>query len=515
MLSAPAKSLSRSIFTACDSLGDGMVIVDDTRVIRYMNPAAYRLAGLSPGSPRRAVRCQAVLQCGLMGELNQFCERCQVRQALQRGEGTVQFSAAIGPLQQRVWVDASCTPVLGLRPFAILFLRPRFRASAQALPPGDLPLEELAPHSTAVLQGLVRSARELLVADYAALGRLDEARLEVFWLVQEGSRSPVTNLSRVPLGRGIRGRVISTGQPVYIPDFPFTAPDPPDQHPTMQNEGLRSALAVPVPIRGESTGVLMVASRHPAEYGPDQTQVLRNLAGLAGEVLNHADWVVSAQAASIRAEREWLAAELHDGLAQLLGAITQRLKLARWVLGRSTDAATLAADLQEVLELSEEAHQELRLALGELRTPAAEGDFREALVATLLSFTQRSGLQAELVEVPEQRPPLPSPVTLQVLRIVQEALNNARKHSGGSHIWVRWIYTCGMHTFIIKDDGRGFDQQEAGRGFGLTIMADRAHRIGGELQVRSSPDAGCTVVLTVPDHRGEGAISEPDSGAAG
>lgn len=259
----------------------------------------------------------------------------------------------------------------------------------------------------------------------------------------------------------------------------------------------------------------MVANRHPADYSPEKTQVLRSLAGLAGEVFNHNEWVVSARANSIRAERQWLAAELHDGLAHLLGAITQGLKLTRWVLGRSAEPASIAADLQEVLERSEEAHQELRLALGEIRNRAAEGDLDEAIAATLKAFSCRSGMQAELVEVPAQRLPLPPTTTLQILRIIQEALNKARKHSGGSQVWLRWTHVDGMHTFTIQGNGRVLNAAAVGHGFGMTIMSDRARRIGSELRVHGVPDSGCTVVLTVPDERERGRTGGAGSSAVG
>lgn len=499
----------RFVKQACDDMPDAMVIVDQGCRIRYMNGAARQLFGVAPGG-RASLSCRTLLRCGTLVETNRYCGNCNVQEALERQVAIPRFLTAVGSPERRQVVEASCAPVQGAVPGAVLLLRPRHVAPGTQ--PGEAPAQPwLSPNSTAVLRGLVRSARELLVADYAALGRLDEQRLEVEWLVQEGNLSSATASTRVPLGRGIRGRVISTGQPISISNFPETSLDPPDQHLTMQAEGLRAALAVPVPVDGESSGVLMVATRRPAEYGPDQTQVLRNLAALAGEVLSHGDWVAGAQAASIRAEREWLAAELHDGLAQLLGAITQRLKVTRWVLGRSTDPATVAADLQEVLQLSEEAHQELRLALGDLRSPAADGDFRDALEAVLRCFSERSGLQAELVESPNFRPFFPPAMSLQLLRIVQEALNNARKHSSGTKVWVRWTYADEVHTFSIQDDGRGFISREIGHGFGMTIMVDRARRIGGDLKVYGAPDCGCSVVLTVPGH--EGGWSARDTGS--
>lgn len=491
-----------------------MIVIDQNRVVRYMNPAACNLVGATRAACEDATLCRSLLQCGPPDEPNGFCGDCWVLKALRRGMATPRFETAMGPTNSRVWVEGSCAPVPGHWPSAVLLVRPRFHPAGQTTPDVREQLEQLSAPGQAVLSSLVRAARELLVADYSALGRVDLNASEVAWLVQDGSRSGETARLRCRVGQGIRGRVVDTGQTVRIARFPEEAPDPPDQHPTMRCEGLKAALAVPVRIRDEPVGVLMVASHHPTEYRPEQEQVLRILAGLAGEVLTYGDWIVSAQGASIRVERQWLAAELHDGLAQLLAALTQKLKLARWLLGRSTDTASLAADLQEVLELSEQAHGELRLALNDLRAPATDGDFLPNLKSYLDRFARPSSLAVDLVEVPERRPHIPASIALQVLRVIQEALTNARKHSGGTRVAVRWIFSGEAHTFTVTDNGRGFASEQVGHGYGLTIMAERAHRVGGTLTVTSGPQSGCTVVLTVPHQVGGGRAGEADPGIA-
>jgi signal transduction histidine kinase len=500
-----------TILTACDNLGDGMVIIDEDRTIRYMNQTARRLTGAPVAGPGQKSLCRTILRCGSLEEPNRLCAECRVSLALRSGRPTTPYEAAIGQPGQRVWVESTCTPLPEPQPATVVVLRQRTAEVADA----GKPEAALSAQSHAVLQSLTRVARDLLKADYAALGRLDIYRLEMRWLAQDGSQSPATAVSSTPLGRGIRGRVVSTGQPVCINRFPEEAPDLPEHHPTMQSEHLQAALAVPVMLNGEPNGVLMVAKREPAAYGPEETQLLRSLSGLAAEVIRHTDWVVGAQAAAVRAEREWLAAELHDGLAQLMAAVSQRLRLVCWVLSHRQDLSHLPADLHDILELSEQAHKELRLALGELRAPLEKGDFFDALHSTLSTFSQRSSLRVELVEVPEKRPAIPPLISLQVLRIIQEALANARKHSGGSHIWVRWTYADQQHTFSIKDDGHGFDLEHTGQGFGRTIMSDRARRIGGQLKVYSAPESGCAVILTVPDGIEGVWAGETDPSAAG
>lgn len=490
----------QALMAACDHLGEAMVIIDGGRHVRYMNRTARALVGDPPGPRRPAATCSALLRCGPPEAPGAACGNCWGAAALRQGVATSHFETAVGPDGARVWVEGSCTPVPGTRPHAVLLLRPRFHLPAGVPAAREEHLDPLTEPGRRVLRSLVQAARELLSADYAALGRVDVDASEVAWLVQDGNRSSRTAGTRVRLGQGIRGRVVSLGRPLRIARFPEDAPDPPEKHPTMRSERLKAALAVPVTVRSEPAGVLMVASRRPVEYGPEHERVLRVLAGLAGEVLSDAEWALSAQAASVRAEREWLAAELHDGLAQLLATLTQKLKLVRWLLGGAPDPAALAAQFEEVLDLSEKAHRELRLALGDLLAPAAGGDLLPALQEYLGRFARQTGLDVRLVEAPAHRPHVPAPVALQILRVVQEAVTNARKHSGGSRVEVRWTFTGTLHTFTVTDDGRGFVPEHAGGGFGLAIMAERARRVGGALTVTSAPGSGCTVVLTVP-HR--------------
>jgi len=508
-------ALAHALFTACDHFSDGVVIIDEHRLIRYLNPAACGLVGAVPVQGRRSQPCRTILRCGPTQHPNSDCGRCRVSTTLRGRVGMPFFDTSVGPAGARVPVHASCSPVPGDHPAAVMLLRPSI--GLPVAPPDVAEQPDMMPApGQAVLQSLVHAARELLGADYAALGRVDVNASEVAWVVQDGSCSADTARVRVPLGQGIRGRVVSSGQSLFIGRFPEEAPDPPELHPTMRTEGLKAALAVPVYIYGESAGVLMVAKREPDAYQPHHEHSLRVLARLAGEAMANGDWFLDVQAAAVRAEREWLAAELHDGLAQVLGAMVQKLKLVRWAIRRSDGVTQSAPGLEEVLSLSEQAHQELRLALTELRMPAAEQDFLGAVEATLADFRRRFGLRASLAEVPNLRPPFSPTVSLQVLRVIQEALTNARKHSGGTRVSVRWSFAANWHTFTITDDGHGFTPEQAGNGFGLNIMAERASRIGGSLTVVSRPQGGCSVVLTVPHRTTEGGRKgEASSGALG
>ena len=508
-----SQMIPRVLAAACDNLREALIIIDDRRVIRYLNAAAGTLLGSTPEVLGTPVTCSDLINCGDLDGGGALCGDCWGVRALREGMATPYFEAAIGPTGARVWVEGRCAPIEGFEGYAVLSLQPHGLPGAVETAP-EPPSPERDDPGRNRFGPLVRAARELLRSDYAALGRVETGASEVVWLAQEGNLSADTAHTRTPLGHGVRGRVVKTGRSLLITRFPEEAPDPPEEHPTMRAEGLQAALAVPVHIHDEPAGVLMVGSRHAMAYGPVEERALSILADLAGALMADADGVLLAQAASIRAEREWLAAELHDGLAQNLAALTQKLKLVRWLMARTPDSLSLTGLLQELLELSEHTHLDLRRTLGDLNATVTDGDFLPALQSYLSTFGQRSQLPVELAEVPEQRPHLSASVALQVLRVIQEALTNAHKHADCSRVLVGWAVDCHGHTFTVSDNGRGFTRQQDGRGFGLTIMAERARRIGGTLTVTTGPQSGCTVILAVPYPAGGGMTLEPDPGVA-
>lgn len=194
-------------------------------------------------------------------------------------------------------------------------------------------------------------------------------------------------------------------------------------------------------------------------------------------------------------ERRWLAAELHDGVTQVMGSLQQRLRVLDLVLARNPDPARFASDVQRLVEVADEGYRELRILLGELRIDEL-ADFGAALRATVANLEGRSGLKVA-VRLPAGAPTLPEPVARQVLRILQEALSNARRHSRCAHIAVEWSVTGAVHRFAVSDDGVGFSPSLRIGCFGLCIMRERADAIGARLEVASSPGSGCTVTLTL------------------
>ncbi len=192
-------------------------------------------------------------------------------------------------------------------------------------------------------------------------------------------------------------------------------------------------------------------------------------------------------------ERARLAREIHDGMSQ-------ELWLARLKQGRLLQAADLGADARglasEVATAIESALAEARQAIMALR-PAEGGTFTQVLERYVEDFADRFGIPADCACDPSLEQ-LPARVQAELLRIVQEALNNVRKHADATRVRMEASVAGSGLRLTIVDNGRGFKVDEPGTGYGLRSMRERAALIGASVQVESQPQSGTRVVVEMP-----------------
>lgn len=237
--------------------------------------------------------------------------------------------------------------------------------------------------------------------------------------------------------------------------------------------------------RGLTVGYLLIL-RDVSEQRRVQAQVVEQQRGLA--TLH---------------ERERLARELHDSIGQVLGYACFQVEAANQLIatGREQMAMTQLARLASTLQ---DAHADLREYILDLRSaPSPEQSFFVLVQHYLDGFRSNYNLETRLSLDPavgEDR--FPPEMQLQILRILQEALSNARKHSQARSVQVTFAAVDGHVRVSIEDDGCGFEVDEAVPAgeihLGLHFMRERAEELGGTLQVRSERGAGTCVALTVP-----------------
>jgi signal transduction histidine kinase len=205
-------------------------------------------------------------------------------------------------------------------------------------------------------------------------------------------------------------------------------------------------------------------------------------------------------------ERDRLSREIHDGVAQVLASMLVRLDTIERLAARGR-VDELAQEVGELRRASGEAYADVREAIADLRTRAEPGPLglRRALAEYVGQFGDRTGVAATFEgQAPEaSSADLQPAAEVQLLRIVQEALANVRKHARASRVLVRFWFEANAWHVWVEDDGVGFDPPamvpaERGQQFGLQIMRERAESIGGSVDVASRPGRGTRVHADVP-----------------
>jgi PAS domain S-box-containing protein len=211
------------------------------------------------------------------------------------------------------------------------------------------------------------------------------------------------------------------------------------------------------------------------------------------------------RAVAVLHERDRVARELHDSIGQILGFVKMQVQAARALLSdRPTEADALLAQAAAV---AQDAHADVReYILGARTGLSAHVDLLDALREYLGHFSDHHGIQASLTAPQSVDVRILEPTTqVQLLRIIQEALTNVRKHGRAKSVRVRLGIDDGYICADIIDDGLGFDPAQegkrAGHTFGLRFMRERAEEVGGSVEVASTPGNGTRVTISVPMRR--------------
>ena len=201
-------------------------------------------------------------------------------------------------------------------------------------------------------------------------------------------------------------------------------------------------------------------------------------------------------------EREQLARELHDDLGQALAAVHLQATTAKLLLAiGKTDQ--VSETLENLAETTLQVEADMReYLLGAQTVTSADRPFFEMLREYLVRFSRQYNLPVDLTVQPGlSEPQLPPTVSVQLLRIIQEAQSNVRKHACARFVQVDFAISGDWVRVVVSDDGQGFDPAataQQGAGFGLQSMRERAEALGGHLEVNSAPGKGTQVVVQVP-----------------
>jgi signal transduction histidine kinase len=344
-----------------------------------------------------------------------------------------------------------------------------------------------------ILDAIVDNARTLLDADVAVLLLVDrDGRL------QHGA------------SRGPGGAVDESGR--------LPSPTPDEVLRFVNLDFAVSRLVAPLQRGAETIGLLAIGSRRTRSFGVDAVETLASLANQAAIAIENARLQARLRELAVETERERIAREMHDGLAQVLGYVSTKSQAVEELLA-SDRVADARGQLEELGAAARSIYVDVREAILGLRSPISpELGLAGAIEQYAERFAEASKLSVSVAVSPEARAVTLAPETeAQVFRIVQESLTNVRKHAGAGRVVVRLDRIADDLRVELNDDGRGFVTAATGAmaggaaapgpttagtadwpHYGLAAMRERASEIGARIVWANGSAGGGVVRLDVP-----------------
>jgi two-component system sensor histidine kinase DegS len=316
------------------------------------------------------------------------------------------------------------------------------------------------------------------------------------------------------LGRGDASpfaSVIRQETPLVISDIWQDSPEPSSMRAWLQEskrhrifDSFQTVLAIPVSTKEQVAGLLILGHSEADYFSPEKVNTALNFAGTIAEAVEYDYFYRLAHNLATLTERDRLAQELHDNVAQSLGYINLQLSAVNQMLANGqVDEAQ--ASLRNIKQVVGETYTDVREEIFNMRSAEMMG---LGFLHTLREYTQKYNQFYQLdikLEIKTDKALLDFPpnVETQLIRIIQEALINVRKHASVNEALIRIQAEDNQLAFIIEDRGRGFADEpplkpDAKSGFGLQIMAERAESVGALLQIDTPSKGGTRVIIWLP-----------------
>jgi two-component system, NarL family, sensor histidine kinase DevS len=345
-----------------------------------------------------------------------------------------------------------------------------------------------------VLQLIVDRVRELVGAQYAALGIVKpDDDIEQF-ITSGLSAQDRARIGALPRGRGLLGLIIREDQSFLVDDISHDSRSSgfPPNHPEMH-----SFLGVPVRSKGRSIGNLYLTNKITATaFSEADLRLVEMFALHAGIAMENARLHEEVQRLVLVDERQRIAQDLHDSIIQSLYGISLSLEdLPELVV---EDSAEGRRRTDRAIDSIHATIRDIRNFIMGLESEALTGDDLAASIETLVRDF-RASAQAELDVSMETLPTVPSARAAHVLAITREGLSNIARHSGATKGWLAVSGNNGVIRLIIRDNGHGFDlsTMQTADQHGLANLRSRAESAGGSLEITSAVGAGTTLIAMI------------------
>ena len=264
-----------------------------------------------------------------------------------------------------------------------------------------------------------------------------------------------------------------------------------------KKQGIKSWLSVPLVFGSRTVGFLTIRSPQPNRFGAEAKQLAGALANQATLAVEMARLAAKRQQTAILEERNRIAREIHDTLAQSLSGVVVQLEAAQDVLGDAPEECR-----EHIARAADQARTGLTEARRSVWALRPESPQRRNIVDALEGLASESSIRTETdvaFSSDGEIQSVSSEVEDTLLRVACEALNNAIRHAGPCKLALHLVFEDHHVRLSMTDDGCGFVPDEvSGDGFGLIGMRERIERVDGELRIDSRPGAGTRVDVRVP-----------------
>lgn len=358
----------------------------------------------------------------------------------------------------------------------------------------------LGEHATleAVCNGVLLKLRTLLDAPSGVmrLANPDRSALEIA-VSHDMPGVFVASEMQLPMGACLCGNV-AISESAITQDLLQPAPAVMSLDCCRQN-GFAAMAAIPIRSKNQIIGVLNLFFREKRTLLQHEIKLLEAIGQHLGVAIENLRLVMREKEMAVSEERNLLAQELHDSIAQSLAFLNIQAQMLQDSLH---NGETRAADeeLARMREGIQESYDDVRELLVHFRIKVDHANLEEAIRSTLEKFEGQTGIRTSFSKQGDAQAP-PATSLIQILHILQEALSNVRKHARATAVAV--VLQSGKALFVsVRDNGCGFDPaavvESGGSSVGIGIMRERAHRIGARLEVDSRPGDGACVTLTLP-----------------
>jgi two-component system, NarL family, nitrate/nitrite sensor histidine kinase NarX len=352
-----------------------------------------------------------------------------------------------------------------------------------------------------ILRKSLKTVQTITGFSMVAMRIYDETHQCFRLVTQDGMSSEmVRELGCIPEDRGFPGEAKNLKRAVFTSDL---ASDPHLGGQSPLRQGIQSLVCIPFLVADQVVGTMELAVKMEHSWDKAELQWLELIGRSVGILIHQVRLTDQLKGVAVVEERNRVAQEIHDGLAQLLGSLRLWAEDANLAL-ESGESAQVQIALRKIEMAAQDAYASLREEIIGLRDTIGPGDeLLPVLIEYLNRFQRQWGIKTklDLARAPDvcYRLPLSPASEIQLLRIIQEGLTNIRKHANANRIRLQVAEYPGELMVSIHDDGRGFNPDKVSiDGVGLKIMRERAESVGGRINISSIEGQGTTIEIILP-----------------